>query len=1057
MRRAPRASPSAVTHELLSLQMVAQEVAGGLKVVPGQRWGYFYLDGTPLSWAERILAGECTATEAAEKMQPKAMIYDQSLLADPEAKAFILPTIRASAHFVAHAKHERVARLVENCKEKALTARQVLRLSDTLTENALYAHALKMYGTKGSSDIKTIAINRAELIAEEIPSLVGVDKVLKVLQLQSLVQDLRCGNSGLMEVTKSLSQAEQAIVDSLTTPFRRFTDHFDELTWQALVKPILDTIPARPLPPDQEEADLEQYEEQVSEHDDYEGISPEDRAEHENPPSSPELSPAPEENPEPEQTDAEVPNAQDQYDTPPLPPEQPGPAEQKEKEPEQVFFRITAKQPGEKPLGGYYVDGRLSYYDQQTKTWSTRKQLVPYANSALEANRYLLTGTLKPGLTAISLPQGYGLLASSVPSVTFFEDQYGCIYAQSNQSVRCELEFGKLSTSPDSTPPVVADLERLYLGLYDQKIEKFLSTVQGDNVAKATRLAQWITSHKSYPKDLKAAHALQLKLRTESTPENYLPTLAASGKLECYSSATLFLDWARRLQIPARLVIGQHIQKAKKGECVITNQTGHAWAEIWDGKEWQRIDATPPKRGDDADKEKDKSEKGEGTEMDTPQAEYAVDVPSEPSLPDQVQDRQDAQAEQMEQAISEQEVEQADKQMQQMQEAMQQAQAKKRDMEKQIDQSKSFKELEQNKNEIDQQDQLFDEMKDELEERAENKKEAMKDDLEEQLDKLDEEGFIEEDVAQSLKDKLETEEDARNLDQLARQIKEQSKLELEYELLVEEVSPLVNEWYEYFLEVLPKRQDPDFDLETLARSSHLDRRALKRPRTLVTGLMRNPLQIKESLIPKFIASIVVDVSGSMEGEKLAIARKVLVFYCELFSRIAKSHDYLKFAINIFSDSMTNIKDYGQAYDENTFYDYDGGIRTTVKARIMKAIHTQGGTNMLDALKSAAQSLSEAVDGDREYASALYLLGDGGDTCGNQERIKRLVSPEGEDNTGEHMYAAMVLGSESDRQVLAQLFGNERTAVANSFEGQITISMEQFMRDIQGYLEEKMHS
>ncbi len=1057
MLTGPRPSPSIGARELLSLHAVAQEVAGDLKVVPGNRWGYFYPDGTPVALAEKILSGQCSAADVGTKMKPKALIYDQSLLADTEAKEYILPSIRASTHFVAHANFERQARMVEACREKALSARQILHLHDTLAENALYAHALKMYGSTGSRDIKTIAANRADLIAGEIGSLVGLDKVLKVLQLQSLVQDLRCGANTLLLATTSLDQTEAEMVKQLTPVFRRFTEHPDELTWTQLLKPILDTIPTRPKPPEKEEAELKEFEDHVSERDDHDMVSPEDRDDYEQEAQSDEAEADDTGDDERVEQEGEAHTENDEYHTPDLPPQsEGGPKEQREKKPLSVIFTITPKEAGDAPLGNYYIEGRHSYYDFPRKTWAKRKNLSAYIESTLESKRYLLSGKLKAGLTAIPLPHGYGIVIASVPGVTFVQDQYGCVYVQCPQSVHCQLEFGKLQTRPDLTPPVAADLERLHKGVYDQKIERFLKTVQGDPVAKATQLAGWIKSHKSYPKDLKAAHALQLKLRTQSAPENYLPTLATSAKLECYSSATLFVDWCRRSQVPARLVIGQHIQSAKKGECLITDDTGHAWAEIWDGHQWIRVDATPPQRQEkDNDEKKDKSKDSKDeTHMDKPEDEAAVDVPSDPSLPEQVQDRQDAQAEQMEQAISQEEMEGADQQMQQMQEAMRQAQGQKQQIQKQIDQAQSFQELEQKKNDIDKNDQLFDDMKEELKEKAKEKKEAMKDDLEQQLDKLAEEGFMEADDAEKLKARLENEAEARKLDQLAREIKEQSQLEQEYERLVEEVSPLVDEWYDYFLEVLPKRKDPDFDPDTLARTSHLDRRALKRPRTLVTGIMRNPLRIIESLIPKFIASIVVDVSGSMAGEKLAIARKVLVFYCELFSRIAKSHDYLKFAINIFSDSMTTIKDYDQEYAENTFYEYAGGVRTTVKARIMKAIHTQGGTNMLDALKAASEALTNAVDGDREYASALYLLGDGGDTCGNQARIKQLVSADGEANSGDHMYAAMVLGSENDRKVLAELFGDDRTAVADTFEGQIEISMKQFLEDIVGYLEAK---
>ncbi|MBP6085202.1 hypothetical protein KA517_03115 [Candidatus Gracilibacteria bacterium] len=1016
------------------VQLEAQHAASGLPVVPGARWGFFYADGTPASWAQKILDGDLNAVHLGEQMRPKAMIYDQSLVADPVLRPTIVPTVRATAYIASNTDYDRVARFVMDCKEKHLSVPEIFTIHDSLAENALYAQALQKLGSTGRKDINTVVANRAHVIADELAATVGIDRILKSLQLSSMVNDF--GNSpSLLPALACLSDAEQAMVQVLFEPYRRFVASYDEPSWQAVIEPLLATIPPRPPKPEEEQAINDQFEQQVTEQDNHDAIAPEDR---------------------------------DEYDTPPLPPDSPppgqGPAESNDKLPDTIFFRVAPKLPGQAPLGGYYITGRNSYYDRDTKTWSKRKQLTAHVDKPLAADRYILTANLKPGITAIPLPQGYGIVATSAANISFSEDQYGCVYANVSQFVTAKIEFGKLQGAVGMAPPIPDDMVPLHPGVYEQKIEQLLQCLQGDHVTRAHRAGKWIKTNKSYPKDLKAAHAVQLRLRTQSTKDNYLPTLAASPELECYSSATLFLDWARRLGIPARLVLGHMIQKAQQGQCFMTSETGHAWGEVWDGKKWRRIDVTPPKKKDDEEQDGDKGDSPPEEDMDNAQDD-AIDVSPEQDLSEKIQDRQDQAAKQMEDAISDAEMQSAKQNMDKVQKAMEQAEKRKKQLEQQINQAQSFQDLNNKQQEQAADPQLFDEMHDELQKKLDQKKEAMKDALQKQLDSLAEQGFIEDKDREQLQKEIDQEGNARKLDKLAERVKLESSLEMAYEKIVEDLTPLVDEWYQKFLEILPKQKEPDFDFDTVARSSHLDRHAITRPRAITTGLYRNPREYEENLIPKFIASILVDVSGSMNqprgrlGQpKILIALMTLVFYAELFSKIAKEHDYLRFAISVFDDTLRVIKGYEQKYDENIFYDYDQGanaVRTTVKARIMKAVQAGTGTNMLDALVETAQRLTDVVQGDREYASALYLIGDGGDSYGNERLIKKLVSPDYRDESGEHMYAALVLGNEDERRILAAMFGDQRTAVADDFESMITIAMQQFQEDIVGYLEAKM--
>src|SRR3989338_10094794 len=146
---------------------------------------------------------------------------------------------------------------------------------------------------------------------------------------------------------------------------------------------------------------------------------------------------------------------------------------------------------------------------------------------------------------------------------------------------------------------------------------------------KAEAARQYILANHFYPGggDLQAAQAVQYKLRSESTGDTYLQNIDASEYLECYSANTKFIAMMRKAGIPARLVVGHKVEGAKDGKSAITQSTGHAWSEIWDGQAWRRFGAAPPAKpedqkesdGDDKKPEKEPAEEAQDGGVDKPQ------------------------------------------------------------------------------------------------------------------------------------------------------------------------------------------------------------------------------------------------------------------------------------------------------------------------------------------------------------------------------------------------------------------------------------------------------
>ena len=270
----------------------------------------------------------------------------------------------------------------------------------------------------------------------------------------------------------------------------------------------------------------------------------------------------------------------------------------------------------------------------------------------------------------------------------------------------------------------------------------------------------------------------------------------------------------------------------------------------------------------------------------------------------------------------------------------------------------------------------------------------------------------------------------------------------------------MDEWFNYFVERLPRHEQSEFDEDSLSRQGAFNRRAVMKPRNLLFGTVKNPRQFLPSIEPRFLAKVLLDVSGSMEQTgKLKDARKLLVFYSELFSRISEVFGYIRFSLDVFADSLTKIKGFDQDYNSPQRYEFQDGEETstsTIKLRLMEKVRASGGTNMLDAVQEAASELNQEAAEYPDYASAFYFVGDGEDTEGNSDNVRQFLhmSEDEEQGFGEHMLSAILLGEESERQTLADIFGDEHTTVVPKLEDLIEQSMLKFDEDLEDYLRTK---
>jgi len=1056
------------------LYLAEQAAAGSIKVLPGKSWSLHYPEAgdNRTELLQGLLDGKYKPEDVVGSLKPDALIYDISDL-DIHGLEAVSSRIKEASAFIQHNDYKRFAEFVAEMNGREADVNTITDLYSGIARSRVQKKLHDAYGRTGQQQIERAMQGESRRLAESLPQLPRSEKVLGALKMDWLQRNFGYVSGQQRDtILAELSGEERQLFEQLQEPFRQYVHDGSESAYQTLAEQIRELVPQlkkeTKQPAENEQMsesmeelkkELEQYEQQVG------------------PPGSPDDPAIP-------------PDDEDEYHTPPPPPE--GKTESKEQGQARPIFEITP------PLTGAYASGKKSFYDRETKTWSKHKQLSAY-NQALSSNeRWTISGTIEGDVKSLPLPTGYAVDIASLkhtgPAPEISRDQNGCFYIKSDKQTQFSVDF-LAEPTPFIHPPIAEDSLSLYEGALSAGTEQTVKTLPGNATQKAEAARTYILAHHFYPGggDLKAAQALQHKLRSESSKDNYLQNLDNSEYLECYSANTLFVAMMRRAGVPARLVVGHFIESAKKDKAVINQNTGHAWSEIWDGSSWRRVDATPKPKPEDRKPNQDKDQGQEGQEGEASDSgDQQGDQrngqdggqPSEAKDGGLDQDNQQSQSEQQsdesgkqsdEQSsqsqsgnqqmkemseASDSEVSEGQEQVEQANEAMDQMNREMDQLKREIADAESFQDLEKKREEIEQAD-LLDEMKKELQEKINSMTEQGKQEMKDQLEQMAEDGFLDEQRQEQM-EKLLEQFDPKVLDQLRQQIERENQLYNDYEKIREEVQPLVDQYFAYFAEKLPREEEMFYDESSNARAGRFDKRASQKHRNIIFGRIKNPRFIEPSIKPRFLASIMVDVSGSMgqtagtRETKIESARKLLVFYSELFSRISKEFGYIQFSIHVFANNLSEIKTFEQDYDSPERYTYDDGKQSTVKVRLMEYLNASGGTNMLGPIKKIAGELTEQASEYPDFASAFYFVGDGGDTEGNAGNIRTFMANNDEEGGfGRHMQSAILMGNEQQRSELAAIFGDENTSVAPTLDELIEISMQKFEQDMGEYLEDKI--
>ncbi|MCA9351249.1 hypothetical protein KC929_00540 [Patescibacteria group bacterium] len=960
------------------------------------------------------------------KLRPDALLYK---VEDLEQRG--LPQVQSEIFektaLIENYDYSEFSEFMRSMKDVDATPETIQTIYDGIAKGRIQKKLHDAYSRQGKQQIESSLNREAEIIKENISNLSKTDKVISSLRFDWMANQFGIASEqDCDQVISQLSGEERELFNRLSETYGKYVDTGDSGSFKELVESTRKELPRieRGSSRGGVSESMQQLDEVLDQYKDEVGY------------------------PGTEQDPAIPPEDSDEYHTPP--PQAQG-ANALEKGPSRAIYEI---QPG---LTGYFISGRKSYFDVERKTWSKKKQTSTYSGKVSQSS-YVISGALNQGIKSLPLPNSYALDTNTLTyegvEPRILRDQNGCFYLESRGPSTFSISFGK-EDFLFIGKPVPEDTSSLYKGVLSEKTEKKIKNLHGSILQKAEQVRQYILANHFYPGggNLQSAQALQHKLRVESTGNNYLQNIDLSEYLECYSANTKFIAMLRAAKVPSRLVTGYHVEGQKDNTSKITQNSGHAWSEVWDGSRWVRFDATPQAKPEDGNNESGGEPMNPGEQADDGGQESPQDINQQQNYDESEKSNASDSSTENKKEVDNQDLEQGQHDLDQAKEQVQEMQDLKDKIEEKLKDVDSFDDLKDLRQEIENSD-IFDDMKEELERKTEAKKEEMLEDIKDELDKMTDDGFMDEERREELEQLLE-QEGFVDFDELQKQIEREKSLYERYESIRRDIEPLVDNWFEYFVERLPHKDEMFIDDASQTRQGLFDRRSLNRTRNLIFGTVKNPKMIKPNVKPLFLSSIMVDVSGSMSGQKLEDARKLLIFYSELFSKIEEQFGYIRFSINTFSDGIKNIKNFNQKYGSPEKYDFENGKSTTIKMRLMTEINTQGGTDMLPALRKSAQELRDESYEYPDYASALYFVGDGGDSSGNSEKIKKFMSSEDEiHGFGEHMRSAIMIGSESQRSELAQLFGDEATTVASDLDALIEKSMDKFDADISFYMENK---
>lgn len=281
--------------------------------------------------------------------------------------------------------------------------------------------------------------------------------------------------------------------------------------------------------------------------------------------------------------------------------------------------------------GGYYRGDDFDTWNSKGMKWEKSvSKPQEFEEVAIESkSRKVMAGTIRGGQKTV-LPMPYGF----APNVTTLKTQgnevlqvladgHGSFVLDASRVsglVTFSLEIGKNLEPTIETEP--KDGKKPTYKFSDETENKLQEISQGQHsiIDQARLLKTHVKATLKYSND-SSFNAIY----RAGKPEQYFSRIEQHKQADCDVANTYFVSLLWRLGLQARLVSGHYVKtKDRQNAAVMSSGTCHAWAEVWDGAAWQRLDATPPGDSNMDDQEMDEETSDAALEGDFGEQEAEV-------------------------------------------------------------------------------------------------------------------------------------------------------------------------------------------------------------------------------------------------------------------------------------------------------------------------------------------------------------------------------------------------------------------------------------------------
>ena len=251
--------------------------------------------------------------------------------------------------------------------------------------------------------------------------------------------------------------------------------------------------------------------------------------------------------------------------------------------------------------GGYYRGQDFDTWNGKKMKWEkSSAQLIDFQVTALEnKSRKIISGTIQGGSRTV-LPMPYRfvpdistLRTQGNETLKIYADGHGSFILDAKGAaglVTFSAEIAKnLNYLEEPEPKETKRAVQKFSADTEKKLQEMIQS-KGSIMDKARILKAYVKETLKYSND----SSFNTIYRT-GAPEEYFARIEQHKHADCDVANSYFVNLLWKAGIKARLVTGHYVKtKDKQNTAVISSGTGHAWAEVWDGHAWQKLDATPP-------------------------------------------------------------------------------------------------------------------------------------------------------------------------------------------------------------------------------------------------------------------------------------------------------------------------------------------------------------------------------------------------------------------------------------------------------------------------------